>query len=359
MSHESTTPGTADQWARDVLMIPAEAAREDAARALFDRIRESRFAPSKATVEAMSVVIHGAGHWATMSALPEWRTSVETRLQEDVERFVTLYFSLSPETRGEHWQELVKRATDFPRIRIRLARLESGLSTPGQPPLTATAEVRAMMRGLMSVYLAPPGKRHAALQQADLLNAPEQSRHTARQIQRSYPLWGRLDPTLLRHLAGNAPPVRRVRAPEPVAPSTEETGSYMPVTLIVFVIVGVIRLAMFASGSSSSHHNTTTSYPRPQISIPAVGHGGSDRILQELRASINGDRRLSEHRERPEREFDTITNQPAAAEIPGEPLDDSLEMRRKDLAAQIKSRRAAEIGTRILFGLPPQTEKSP
>lgn len=363
MSQPIAEPLSPDRWARQVLEISPGVSPVEARKELCRRVEEGEFQPGPATREAIEIIVHGTGHWATAAALPNWGASLEAQRQEEIQEFVRQYFTLPPAERRERWQALKSRTVDYPRLQTRLTMLESGLSTPGEPPVNATSQVQAMIRGLMAVYLAPPAQRAQARRNLELPSVVNYTRLAARQIQRSYPQWARLEPEVLTHLAGDKSAARIERVAERAAPAAaESSGSRVPITVIVFLVVGFLRF--LASSNRSSQYD-----PAPQVKYPsqyqispqdwATNKAAQEKYLERIQKQLlTGSDSFDEMRRRAQVRSTATSpsDAPAIAEIPDEPLSD-LESMRQETLELLRERIKAKQENRNPFGIPERPEK--
>jgi hypothetical protein len=323
MSQEVKEPTSAECWARRVLRVSPEATPDAVRKALCNQIEEDGFHTGGAAREAMEVVVHGTGRWATAAALPCWSASLETEFDEELQGFVREYFTLEPAERQTRWQDLKRRSASYPRLQARLAMLETGLSTPSQPPANATPQVQAMMRGLMVIYLAPPAQRAQALRDFEAPPVVDHAKSAARQIQRSYPQWSRLEPTMITHLAGEKPPVRIERVAARPAPAVEESSNRIPAAMIIFLVIGFLRFMAAGSGRSPQYDVAPqVKYPSnyPKYELEPSGETMTPEKLRELILGgiLKDPRGINTMRDR-EAGQDS-DDSPATAEVPGEPL---------------------------------------
>lgn len=322
MSQEVDEPMSPELWARQVLNISPQLAPEAVRKALCNRIEEDGFHTGATAREAMEVVVHGTGRWSTAAALPCWNASIETQLDEEIQQFVREYFALEPTDRQKRWQDLKQRSASFPRLQTRVAMLETGLSTPGQIPASATPQVQSMIRGLMEIYLAPPVRRAQALRDLELPPVVVHARSAARQIQRNFPEWARLEPAILTHLAGEKPPVRIERVAQRPAPATEESSNRIPAAMIIFLVIGFLRF-MAAESNRSSQYDTPpqvkyhSNYPKYEL------EPNGEAVTRKLHEILYGGNLKDPRRVGTTPEIGAggdSDESPAMAEIPGEPL---------------------------------------
>jgi hypothetical protein len=273
------------RWARELFDLPDDASPRQVRDALLGHVQDMSFFPAASHRQAIRVLSDPPGRRAADQGFDSLQAATETRLRDEVERFIGRFFDLTPHRRREQWEELLERCDPFPRLRCRLGLLESGLDVEVKGLAPSDGPLRILIERVAATFLLRPGPREAQRQQylqSMQLNATWTK--AARKLRSGFPRVSQLDEELVVALANPKAP-----APQPVKGATKATnrkvaysstgksGRSVSGWAITVIVIGIVRAIASFDHSGPTPPNTwqyNSNRPRQATPVyrPAPSH---------------------------------------------------------------------------------------
>ncbi len=153
---KSSVAGLAE-WAAEQLSVPPDSSPQETTSAFLRRLAEEDFVPPPALRMAWEIA---SARWPAQRSPPAWLDEPrETELRGRIEQFAGQFFNLPPEQRKAQWERLAREAEQWPRLEIRLRRLEPGLNVDFKPlPKLGLREAKLIQLARELFPLAPEAR---------------------------------------------------------------------------------------------------------------------------------------------------------------------------------------------------------
>lgn len=268
-------PSTAiRRWAIEQLDLQSGMPAREARQKLLKQLGEMDFMPPGGWDSALRVlgIAAGDGDQNGPALLPP-RRAAEDSLREEVEAFAARFFSLAPNTRIAHYQELLRRCAGVPAVAGRLEMLSPALELPCELPPGQTHDVANLLEQARCLCVLPRQER-ASCRMAFLQECGTDLtrwQQAASLVQAKFARYAALEPTLFRELAASGDReksreriarqrrrmVRKARTTKTVASTSQKSPWWIGIAAVV--VLNIVRVIFTGNHS----YNTVPPSPPP------------------------------------------------------------------------------------------------
>lgn len=288
VTHNETVQ-TARRWALEQLDLRRDLPPAEARPRLLKQLSGMDFMPPAGWDSALraSGIASANADFGTPALVPA-RRGAEEMLREDVEAFAARFFSLSPNARIAHYQEVAARCAGTPGVLARLEGLRPALELPCELPADQPPEVVELLEQVRRLAVLPrhqrAGRRWMVLKECR--RRPGQCREAADIIQKQFAQYAALDAALFRELTMGGDreklrqriarqrrrALRKVRPPKLVTKTS--SGNPWWIGIAAVVMINILRVSL----TNTHHVNRPAPLASPSLNVQEFNRKMNERL---------------------------------------------------------------------------------